>query len=209
VADRVLPALYDLLGGLGEKEFAPRRRALLAHARGRVLELGAGTGFNVAHYPSAVEELVLTEPSAGMLSRAMRRALTAGFPVRAVQTAAERLPFEDASFDTVVTTLVLCSVDDQDRVLAEIRRVLRPDGRFLFIEHVRSDDASLARWQDRLERPWGVIAFGCHPNRSTLGRIEASGFELETLQSDENVHAPRLVRPLITGRAVAHPPRPR
>jgi hypothetical protein len=74
---------------------------------------------------------------------------------------------------------------------------------------VRSDDASLARWQDRLERPWGVIAFGCHPNRATLARIEAAGFELETLESDENVHAPRLVRPLITGRAVAHPPRPR
>ena len=127
MAERVVPALYDLLGGLGEKEFAPRRRALLAHARGRVLELGAGTGFNVAHYPSAVEELVLTEPSAGMLSRAMRRALTAGFPVRAVQSPAERLPFEDASFDTVVATLVLCSVDDQDRVRKHVAVYLNGD----------------------------------------------------------------------------------
>jgi ubiquinone/menaquinone biosynthesis C-methylase UbiE len=203
VKDRSAAALYDHLGRLGERELAPRRRALLAHARGQVLELGAGTGFNVEHYPDAVEELVLTDPSAAMLSRATRRALQAGPPARAVQTPAERLPFDDGSFDTVVATLVLCSVDDQDRVLAEIRRVLRPEGLFLFIEHVRSADTRRARWQDRLERPWGVIACGCHPNRATLASIEAAGFELEALESDELEHALPIVRPLITGRAAA------
>ena len=201
---RAVAAAYDHLGRLGEKELAPRRRTLLAHARGRVLELGAGTGFNVEHYPAGLEELVLTEPSAAMLRRATRRAHAAGTAARAVQTTGERLPFEDGSFDTVVATFVLCSVDDQDRVLAEVRRVLRPEGRFLFIEHVRSDEARRARWQDRLERPWGVVACGCHPNRATLGRIEAAGFELEALESDELAHAPPIVRPLITGRAVAH-----
>ena len=202
--DRAVAAAYDHLGRRGERELAPRRRTLLAHAHGRVLEVGAGTGFNVEHYPAGLEELVLTEPSAAMLRRATRRAHAAGVPARTIQTRAERLPFEDGSFDTVVATLVLCSVDDQDPVLAEIRRVLRPDGRFLFIEHVRSDDPRRARWQDRLERPWGMVAGGCHPNRATLGRIEAGGFELEALESGELAHAPPIVRPLITGRAVPH-----
>ena len=207
VTDRVLPALYDLLGGLGEKEFAPRRRALLAHAAAGCSSSAPGPASTSSTIRPPSRSSCSPSRPPGCSGRATRRARTAGFPVRAVQTPAERLPFEDASFDTVVATLVLCSVDDQDRVLAEVRRVLRPDGRFLFIEHVRSDDANLARWQDRLERPWGVIGFGCHPNRATLGRIEAAGFELEALEADENMHAPRLVRPLITGRAAAHPPR--
>jgi SAM-dependent methyltransferase len=138
-----------------------------------------------------------------MLRRAKGRAAALGGRARGVQAPAERLPFASDSFDTVVSTLVLCSVGDQDDALAEIRRVLRPDGRFLFIEHVRSDDERLARWQDRLERPWGVVAFGCHPNRATLDRIEAAGFKVDAVETGALPNAPRLVRPMISGRAGA------
>jgi ubiquinone/menaquinone biosynthesis C-methylase UbiE len=182
---------------------APHRRSVLEHARGRVLEIGAGTGFNIRHYPDDVEEIVITEPGAGLLRRAEGRAAESGRPVRAVLAFAERLPFEDDSFDTVVSTLVLCSVRDQDMALAEIRRVLKPGGRLLFIEHVRADDPKSARWQDRLDRPWSVVAMGCHANRATLGRIEAAGFDVEELRHGQMPKAPPIVQPMILGRAVA------
>ncbi len=199
---RIGPAVYEFLGKMSEKEFAPHRRAVIGQARGRVLEIGAGTGFNLAYYPPEVEEIVVTEPSRGMIERAERRAAELGRLVQIVGASAEQLPFEDASFDTVVSTLVLCSVEDQGRALAEIRRVLKPGGRLLFIEHVRSDDPRLARWQDRLERPWGVIGMGCHPNRATLEQIEAGGFEVEELERGKLPKSPPLVRPMISGRAL-------
>jgi SAM-dependent methyltransferase len=200
--DRIAPALADFLGSVLEKDFGAHRAEVLQYARGRVLEIGSGTGFNLAHYPADVEEIVITEPSRGMLRRAQRRAAELGRPVQAVRAAAEELPFEDASFDTVVSTLVLCSVRDQDRALAEVRRVLKPGGRFLFVEHVRAEDPRRARWQDRLERPWRVVAMGCHPNRATLERITAAGFELEELHHGELPKSPPIVRPMIAGRAV-------
>jgi SAM-dependent methyltransferase len=200
--DRIGPAIYELVGRMAEKEFAAHRRAVVGQARGRVLEIGAGTGFNFAHYPPEVNEIVAVEPSRGMLKRAEHRAAELRRSVQIVEAAAESLPFEDASFDTVVSTLVLCTVEDQVRALAEIRRLLKPGGRLLFIEHVRSDDPRRARWQDSLERPWGVIAMGCHPNRATLEQIEAAGFEVEELEHGELPKAPPLVRPMISGRAV-------
>lgn len=200
--DRLAPLSCEFFGKRVEKEFGARRRAVLADARGRVLEIGAGTGFNLEHYPAEVGEIVITEPAAGMMRRAQRRADELGRPVTAVLASAERLPFEDRSFDTVVSTLVLCSVEHQDRALAEIRRVLKPGGRLLFIEHVRSDEPRLARWQDRLERPWGV-AMGCSPNRATLERIEAAGFDVEELEHGKLPKSPPIVRPLISGRAIA------
>jgi ubiquinone/menaquinone biosynthesis C-methylase UbiE len=201
--DRVRPALYDFFGGRMEKHFADHRRKALAHARGRVLEIGGGTGFNLQHYPTAIEELVVTEPAPGMLERARRRAATTELPVTVLQASAESLPFEDSSFDTVVSTLVLCSVEDLDRALAEIHRVLRPGGQLLFVEHVRSDDPRRAKWQDRLERPWMVLADGCHPNRATLDRIEAAPFELADVERSELEKSPPIVRPLVAGRAIA------
>src|SRR5438874_927092 len=199
--DRIRPALYDFFGERMEKHFAEYRRKALAHARGRVLEIGGGTGFNLRHYPDGVKELVVTEPAPGMLERARRRAAEAALPVSFVEAPAESLPFEDASFDTVVSTLVLCSVDDVDRALAEIHRVLRPGGQFIFVEHVRSSDPRTARWQDRLERPWMVLADGCHPNRATLERIEGAPFELVDVERSELPKSPPIVRPLVTGRA--------
>ena len=203
VRDRAAPFLYDQLGRLVERELASVRRAVLAHARGHVLEIGVGTGFNLPHYPAAVEELVITDAAPGMLRRAKQRATALSHRVHALEASAERLPFDDASFDTVVSTLVLCSVDNQDASLAEIRRVLKPAGLLLFIEHVRADDSRLARWQDRLERPWGLVAAGCHPNRPTLERIHAAGFEVEELEHGKLPKSPPIVRPLISGYARA------
>ena len=200
--DRIGPAVAEWLGERSEPELGPHRRSVLAHARGRVLEIGAGVGLNALHYPHDVDELVITEPGGGLLRRAERRAARAGRRADFVETGAERLPFEDDSFDTVVSTLVLCTVPDADRALAEIRRVLKPDGRFLFMEHVRANDERLARWQDRLDRPWRVIAMGCHANRATLERIEAAGFEIEELRRGELPKVPPIVRPMILGRAV-------
>ena len=199
--DTIRAALADFLGRMYEKEIASHRRSTLARARGRVLEIGAGTGFNVAHYPDAVEEIVLTEPGRELLRRAERRASGSGRRVEFVHAAAENLPFDSGSFDTVVSTLVLCSVRDQDQALSEIRRVLKPGGELLFMEHVRADDPKLARWQDRLERPWRVLAMGCHPNRATLERIEAAGFYVQELRTGDLPKSPPIARPLVTGRA--------
>jgi ubiquinone/menaquinone biosynthesis C-methylase UbiE len=199
--DKVAPAMYDFLLRRSADEFDPQREALLAGARGRVLEVGAGTGWNLRFYPPEVEEIVATEPEAGMLGRTRQRAEELDRPVRFVEAKAEQLPFEDDEFDTVVSTLVLCTVEDQDRALAEIHRVLKPGGRFLFIEHVRSEDPKRARWQDRLERPWKVLNMGCHPNRRTLASIERAGFQVEDLERGTLPKAPPIVRPMIAGSA--------
>ena len=165
-----------------------------------MLEIGVGTGLSFPHYPRDVE-LVGVEPSEPMLRRARRRAGELGRDVELVDSAAESLPFEDESFDTVVALAVLCSVDDQPRALAEIRRVLKPDGRLVFLEHVRSPDPKLARWQDRLDRPWGWVAGGCHPNRRTLEAIESAGFDVIELERRDLPDIPRLVRRNVLGFA--------
>jgi ubiquinone/menaquinone biosynthesis C-methylase UbiE len=203
LGDRFFAAIYDRLTASSEKAgFAEFRRSLLQQARGRVLEVGAGTGLNLEHYPDEVEELVLTEPSEPMAKRLRKRVADLGRPASVVEAPVESLPFPDASFDTVVCTLVLCSVEDQGAALQEIRRVLRPGGRLLFLEHVRADDPRLARWQDRLTPVNRVIGRGCHPNRATLRAIE-SEFDVEQVEHDRFPKAPPIVRPLIRGRAHA------
>lgn len=206
VRDRIAPTVQELLGRSLEKQPPVRevRTKLLADADGRVLEVGAGTGFNLPHYPDSVHELTITDELDGMLRRAERRAGEAGRNVTTARAPVESLPFEDGSFDTVVASFLLCSVVDQDRALAEIRRVLRPGGRYLFLEHVRSDDPKLAARQDRWERAWGVIGFGCHPNRDTLPRIEAV-FAIDEVERSELPVGTSLVRPYVVGRAVATP----
>ena len=205
--DRIAPALCDFMGRSMEKEPAIRaaRGKLLATAGGRVLEVGAGTGFNLLHYPDDVRELTLTDGMDGMLRRAEKRAHETGRTIVTRTAPVERLPFEDGSFDTVVASLLLCSVDDQARALGEIRRVLRPGGQYLFLEHVRSSDPKVARSQDRWEGVWRVIAMGCHPNRETLPQIEAA-FAVEQLERGEMPSGPKLVRPYVLGRAVAATP---
>ncbi|MGI8659661.1 MAG: class I SAM-dependent methyltransferase [Thermoleophilaceae bacterium] len=181
------------------------RRRLVAAASGRTLELGAGTGANVELYPEAVTELVLTEPFGPMAARLRERVLRAGRDDAVVEVGAEQLPFAADSFDTVVVTLVLCTVEDPAAALDEIARVLRPGGSFLFLEHVRSSDPKLARRQDRLHRPWHLFAHGCNCNRDTLAAIESSPLLGAVTSRSAVPKAPALVRPLLEG--VAHAPR--
>ena len=202
---RIFAALYDrLLSGTERAGLQDMRAELLAGARGRTLELGAGTGLNLAHYTDAVTELVLTEPDPHM-ARRLRKRLEEEPPapgrVEVIEAQAERLPFEDQSFNTVVSTLVLCSVESPGGAAAEIARVLKSDGRLLYLEHVRSGDPAVARWQDRLERPWGWLGAGCHPNRDTLAQLEATGLLAESVERDQMPKAPPIVRPLVRGEA--------
>ena len=201
---RAFAALYDpLMAGTEKAGLAERRRQLLGHARGRVLEVGAGTGANLPYYDSAVEELVLVEPEEPMARRLERKVAASARSARVVLAPAEQLPFEDDSFDVVVTTLVLCTVSDQARALAEIRRVLAPSGCLLFLEHVRSEDPGLARWQDRLNGFNRKIGHGCNCNRDTLAAIQAAGFTLREVERDRMPKAPPLTRPLVVGVAAS------
>jgi ubiquinone/menaquinone biosynthesis C-methylase UbiE len=181
--------------GLGEL-----RRGLLAGATGDVLEIGGGTGANLPHYGHEVTSLTITEPEAPMLKRLEKHVREQSSRATVLRAPAEDLPFDDDCFDTVVSTLVLCGVDDQPRAIREIRRVLRPGGRLVFIEHVRADDPKLARTQDRMN---GINRFlvGCECNRPTLDSIEAEGFEVRELQRTTMHKAPKFVSPLIVGHA--------
>jgi ubiquinone/menaquinone biosynthesis C-methylase UbiE len=202
--DHLAPFLIERLGASYEKkpEVMEGRRKLVAAAGGRVLEIGAGTGFNLPYYPPGVSELVLTDALDGMLRRAEKRARESSRAVVTTRSSVESLPYPDGSFDTVVGSFLLCSVDDQNRALAEIRRVLAPGGRYLFLEHVRSEDPRLAHRQDQLAGIWKVVAFGCHPNRHTLASIEST-FEVEEVERDEMPYGPKIVRPYVIGQAVA------
>jgi SAM-dependent methyltransferase len=201
-SSRSFSLIYDPFLWWAERAgMAERRRALLASARGSVLELGAGTGLNMRHYPDELDRLVLAEPGRHMASRLERRIGRLERRPELVRAPAEVLPFDDAAFDTVVSTLVLCTVEDPGRALAEIRRVLRPDGSLLFLEHVRSDDRRLARWQDRLHGPWRSFAEGCNCNRPTLELLRRAGFEVTGADRARWRRMPPIVRPLVSGSA--------
>jgi ubiquinone/menaquinone biosynthesis C-methylase UbiE len=178
------------------------RHDLLADVSGRVLEVGGGTGANLAHYGPSVTSLTVTEPEVPMLKRLERRVRTQSPTTTVLRAPAEDLPFEDGTFDVVVSTLVLCGVDDQPRAVREIRRVLRPGGRLLFLEHVRSSDPELARKQDRIN--WlNQLVVCCDCNRPTLETIEGAGFRVTTLRHTSLPKAPSFGRPAIVGRATA------
>lgn len=203
VDSRIGAALYNPFLWAGEKlGMARLRQGLLADARGTVLEIGAGTGLNLPHYPSDLDELVLVEPGARMGGHIDLDRAPAGVPVRLEQAPAEYLPVEDASVDTVVSTLVLCTVGDPQRAVAEVARVLRPGGRLLFLEHVRAEKGWRRALQRRSVRPWANFADGCQCDRETVQTIAAQ-MRIESLDRGSWRGMPAIVKPLVWGSAAS------
>jgi ubiquinone/menaquinone biosynthesis C-methylase UbiE len=197
----VFARCYARVGHLMDAEIGDHRRRLLAGLVGRVLEVGAGNGLNFPHYPATVTEVLAIEPEPYLRRLAEPAAQKAPVPIRVVAGTAEALPAPDATVDAVVASLVLCTVTDPERALAEIHRVLHPGGTLRFYEHVRATDPRLARWQDRLERPWGWLVGGCHPNRDTVAAIAASGLRLVALDRFDLKAMPPPARPHVLGTA--------
>ncbi|MDX2033132.1 MAG: class I SAM-dependent methyltransferase [Blastocatellia bacterium] len=198
----IFPRMLDLM--LGAPEMGKYRRAALAPARGRTLEIGFGTGLNLAYYPPAVTELTVIDSEDMLRDRVERRIAACPIPVTRMQLDAQgRLPFEDRAFDSVVTTLTLCSIDNTAPALAEIRRVLKPEGEFVFWEHGRSDDAAVARRQDRFNPLQKIIGAGCNMNRPIDALIREAGFEIRTLDRFLMPKSPRVLAEMYRGVAAS------
>lgn len=200
----LMAVLYDLTLRTSEDAgLRAWRRELLQDLSGEVLEVGAGTGLNLPHYGPAVRRLVLLEPDRHMRAKLRRKPLPAGVGrVDFVDAKLEALPMRDASFDAVVSTLVLCSVDDLGRALGEVRRVLRPRARFVFLEHVADEtNPRVRRWQERIDPLWKRIAGNCHLARRTEQAIVASGLEIERIDREGIPKAVALGRPSVRGAA--------
>jgi ubiquinone/menaquinone biosynthesis C-methylase UbiE len=197
----VIGWLYDLLGrGVERGEMGERRRELLSELEGEVLEIGAGTGFNLPHYERA-SRVVAVEPNASMAKQLQKRIAEAAVPVELRAGSAESLPFADESFDTAVLTFVLCSVKDPATALREVRRVLRPGGRLVVLEHVRGD-GNLATWQGRLTPIHRKVAGNCHLDRDTRSALAEAGFETQEVEDVRIPGSHPLVRSGIQGVAI-------
>jgi ubiquinone/menaquinone biosynthesis C-methylase UbiE len=201
---RIFAMTYDrAMAGPEQAGLRAHREALLAGVSGRVLEIGGGTGANLPFYGPAIESLTMTEPEVPMVRRLERRVREQSPLTKVLRAPAEDLPFESDTFDVAVSALVLCTVSDLPRALRELRRVLRPGGQLLFIEHVRSGDSGLARWQDRLNGLNQIMAHGCNCNRPTLDCIREAGFVVQRLEHGLMQKVPPVVRPLVVGTATA------
>lgn len=196
--ERVLPRVTHF--ALGKEALVRWRRRAVAGARGRVLEIGIGSGLNLDVYGPEVESVVGIDPSPGMLRLAGPRVAAAPFPVELVRGTAERLPLADASIDTAVSTWTLCSIPDPVAALREARRVLRPGGRLLFVEHGLAPDPEVASWQRRLTRPWSLLTGGCHLDRPIDALLAEGGFDPEEI-AREYARGPRFLSFFYTGRA--------
>ncbi len=186
---RIFPWLNDRLNR--DPELLKLRTEAMAPARGRVIEIGFGSGANLAHYPAAVESVTAVEPNEGMRDRARRTLPASRIHVEFVDGTAENIPLPDHSFDTAVSTLTLCSVGDPDKALAELRRVLRDDGRLIVIEHGLSPDGKVARWQQRLNRFQNMVGCGCNLNREMTPLVERNGFRFDAVRT---FYAPKVPR---------------
>ena len=181
---RWFAAAYDRIAARGEERvFRHVRPRIMGEAQGRVLEIGVGTGASLSYYP-AEAQVVGTEPDPHMFRRAQKRLAALGVTnIELRQARAEELPFDDASFDHVVSSLVLCTVSDQPAALAQARRLLKREGTFRFIEHVRNDESRFwGTLQDLITPAWRWFGAGCHPNRRTQQAIEDAGFRIEWLE---------------------------
>jgi SAM-dependent methyltransferase len=179
VAHPLFARVFDRVSRMAEKKGqADHRRELLAGLEGRVLELGAGNGLNFAHYPTTVTEIVAVEPEPYLRERAEKAAGVTAVPVRVVDGLAGGLPYEPASFDAAVVSLVLCSVPDPEEALDELFRIVRPGGELRFYEHVRSERPAWARLQRAVDVVWPRVNGGCHTHRDTAGAIEQAGWQI-------------------------------
>jgi ubiquinone/menaquinone biosynthesis C-methylase UbiE len=194
----VLPVLTDLV--MRNRVARAERARFVPRASGDVLEVGVGSGLNLPFYGPRVRRLYALDPSAELLRRARRAATRAPFPVTFLQESAEAVPLPDGAVSTAVMTWTLCTIPDPVRALREIRRVLRPDGRLVFVEHGRSGDPAVVRWQDRLTPLWRRIAGGCHLNRAIDALIEEAGFRIDELERGD-ARGPRIASHLYRGLA--------
>jgi ubiquinone/menaquinone biosynthesis C-methylase UbiE len=195
----IFPRVLDLVMS-SRRLHGPRGRTL-APARGRILEIGFGTGRNLSHYPPTVKRIEAIDPDTDLDRLSMPRIAHAAIEVDFHHLDAAHLPFEEARFDTVVSTFTLCSIPDVVHALGEVRRVLKPGGQFLFLEHGRSPDQSVARWQDRLNRAWMPLAGGCHLNRPMRALVAAAGLAIGPAKDYYLAGTPRFVGYLTEGVA--------
>jgi ubiquinone/menaquinone biosynthesis C-methylase UbiE len=195
---RIVPCLTHL--AMSQSQLQPFRQHVVGAAEGRVLEIGVGSGLNFPHYGAAVGSVIGLEPSTELLRMARARARAAAVPITLLDASAEAIPLDTGSVDTVVTTWSLCTIPNASCALAEMRRVLRPGGALLFVEHGRAPEAGVARWQDRLDPFWSYLAGGCHLNRKMDDLVAAAGFRIETLQNPR-LPGPRTHTYLYEGRA--------
>jgi SAM-dependent methyltransferase len=196
---RVFPLINDAL--TSSPVFERLRAEVLHHARGRVLEIGFGSGLSLPFYSRGVDQVIGVEPSEGMRDRARTRVAAAGLPVEVRAGDAERLPVADGSIDTAVSLLTLCSVRDPDAVLVELRRVLGPNGQLLVLEHGLAADPGVQRWQRRLDWLEGIVACGCHLTRPVTAMLARHGFSTSGLRSFYVPGAPRTHGWITQGRA--------
>lgn len=197
--DVVLPRLVH--HSMANRELLPYRQRVLSAAEGRVLEVGIGSGINLALYPAAVREVIGLDPSPRLLAMARRAAEHCACPVDFIDGSAEEIPLESGSVDTVVTTWTLCSIHGAGQALHEMRRILRPGGQLLFVEHGLSPDGSVRHWQDRLTPVWKHIAGGCHLNRAIGTLVEIAGFSIARIE-EGYAKGPRPMVYMYEGRAV-------
>ena len=179
--DQIVPLLINW--SMRQKNLAAYRARIIPAAEGRVLEIGIGSGLNLPFYSRNVARVIGLEPSPRLLAMARRVERTGNGPVEFIEGSAEAIPLQDASVDTVVTTWTLCSIPDALRALCDMRRVLRPGGRLLFVEHGRAPDPKVIWWQDRLTPVWKRLGGGCHLNRAIGTLIEGAGFQFDRLHT--------------------------
>ena len=202
-ATQIFPRLMDWV--MGGDEFQQLRRRLLQDVHGEVLEIGLGTGLNLPHYPGTLSRLHAVDPAPLLPSRVAQRCTSVAFPVQIEQVSAEALPFDDQTFDCVVSTWTLCTIPDPIKALREVRRVLKPNGVFLFLEHGRSEEARIAAWQDRLNPLQRVVGCGCNLNRKIDQLIEQAGLTIRQLDRFQMQNVPRLGGEMYRGSAVLTP----
>ena len=194
----VIPRLTHL--AMRQKQLGPFRQRVIDAAEGRVLEIGIGSGLNFPLYRDTVKSVIGLEPSPELLRMARPRAEAAAVPITLLDASAEVIPIDSASIDTVITTWTLCTIPNASVALAEMRRVLKPGGALLFVEHGRAPEPGVARWQDRLDPLWSHLAGGCHLNRKMDDLISGSGFRIEAL-TNARIPGPRTHTYLYQGRA--------